>query len=121
MFRYDLGQLTSVAAAGLPGAGGGVGAAGAGRVSLAAAPNPFTASSRLSFRLAEPMTVSLAIYDVRGRAVRRLVASSGMTAGDHDVAWDGRTDRGERAATGTYYARLVAGGRSSLKEIELLR
>jgi len=95
MFRYDLAQLTDVAA------GAAAGRAAGGRIDFAAAPNPFSTGTRLSFTLSAPGPVSLSIHDVRGRRVRELLARS-LPAGDREIAWDGRTDGGGLAASGTY-------------------
>ena len=47
----------------------------------------------------------LTVFDVRGRCVREVFAGS-LVAGPHAVIWDTRTDRGRRAASGVYLARL---------------
>jgi hypothetical protein len=56
-------------------------------------PNPFNPSTVISFTLARGESVNLAIYDLRGRVVRRLVDGGALPAGSHDVAWDGRGGR----------------------------
>jgi hypothetical protein len=69
-------------------------------------PNPFNPSTTISFTLAKGEAVSLAIHDLRGRLVRRLVDSEALAAGSHDVVWDGRGDDGRSAAAGVYLYRL---------------
>jgi len=64
-------------------------------------PNPFNPQTRIEFALDRAMPVELAIYDVAGRLVTRLVHEH-LAAGEHAVTWDGRTDRGARAASGHY-------------------
>ncbi len=71
---------------------------------LRAAPNPFTHRVDLTFRLAGPGAVRLAIYDVAGRRVHTLF--EGDTAGEMRARWDGTTAAGARAAAGVYFARL---------------
>jgi len=59
--------------------------------------------------------VRLELFDVRGRRLRTLV-SGGLAAGTHTAAWDGRTERGERAAAGVYFLRLTTpAGRRNLR------
>ena len=70
---------------------------------LTAAPSPATGPVRLSFALAAPARVSLVLYDVKGRAVRRMVDGE-LPAGPHAFTWDG--------APGRYFARLKAGSRT---------
>ena len=70
---------------------------------------PAAGSMRLSYALPRAADVSLRLYDVGGRQVRVLVAGA-AEAGPHAVDWDGRDDRGTMVPSGTYFARLVAGG-----------
>jgi hypothetical protein len=69
-------------------------------------PNPFNPSTVISFTLARGESVNLAIYDLRGRVVRRLVDGGALPAGSHDVAWDGRGDDGRSVAAGVYLYSL---------------
>ena len=55
-----------------------------------------------------PMPIRIAVYDALGRHVRRLVDAV-QPAGEHGVVWDGRSDRGELVARGTYLVELVGG------------
>jgi hypothetical protein len=51
---------------------------------------------------------SLALYDVRGRRVRRLYEGPGAVLAR--TPWDGLDDSGRPAPSGIYFARLVSGG-----------
>jgi len=84
-------------------------------------PNPFNPVTLISFSLPERATVSLRVYDASGRLVRSLFESEFKTAGRHTVPWDGRDDRGKRAASGVYFYRLEVGGRSETKRMVLLK
>ena len=64
--------------------------------------------------------VRLEIYDVTGRLVSRLVDEA-MPAGRHDVAWDGRDEKGSAVASGVYFSRLSFGGESLTGRLTLLR
>ena len=70
-------------------------------------PNPFNPMTVISFSLPEAASVSLAIYDVRGRRVRLLVDET-REAGQHDVVWTGTDDLGRQLPSGTYVARIVS-------------
>ncbi len=83
----------------------------AGLMNLTVYPNPFNPRTTLSARLDTPSSVVVAVFDSRGRLVRELLRGE-LSAGTHDVAWDGRDDRGRAVATGTYLARLEATGRA---------
>ena len=84
-------------------------------------PSPLRGSG-LAVRYAMPHAgeVDLAVFDVRGRCVRRLIARRQETAGLHAVAWDGMDSAGERVAAGIYLVRLdTAEGRRSAKCVVL--
>ncbi|HLQ67713.1 MAG TPA: S8 family serine peptidase [Candidatus Limnocylindrales bacterium] len=74
-----------------------------------AAPNPMAGSGAIRFTLKARGRTRLTLYDASGRRVRVLVDAT-LDAGPHAVPWDGRNDAGARAATGVYFARLMAGG-----------
>ena len=66
-------------------------------------PNPFNATTTISFGLPEATRVNLTIFDLSGRAVVTL-ADGWREAGNHEVTFDG-----SRLASGVYLARLEAG------------
>jgi hypothetical protein len=79
-------------------------------VPLRAAPSPARGPIRLSFVLAHAEPATLDLYDVRGRAVRRL-ADGPFDAGPVVITWDGRDNDGLTVSPGRYFVRLVAGSR----------
>ncbi len=76
---------------------------------LPPAPNPFRERTRLRFALSSARRVRLAVLDVQGRRVARLLDGAQAT-GAHAVTWDGCDDRGRRLSAGVYLVRLEAGG-----------
>lgn len=62
----------------------------------------------------------LDVYDVTGRAVRRLWEGAGV-AGPQDVAWDGTDEAGAAAAPGTYFVRLSTGAEAATARVTLHR
>jgi hypothetical protein len=85
-----------------------------------AGPNPSRGSVRLQFRLGAPARVQLAVYDVSGRRVARLVDGA-QTSGTHLVSWDGRDSNGRSAAAGIYFARLESGEKTLVERMVRLR
>jgi hypothetical protein len=77
---------------------------------LRVAPSPSRAGEhRISFGVPSPVSAMLRIVDVQGRVVATLF--DGVTqAGFVDVAWNGRSSRGERVAAGVYFVRLATSG-----------
>jgi len=86
---------------------------------LLAAPNPFGESTELSFRLAAPARVSLAIFDVTGRRMRTLWDGA-APAGETRASWNGEDASGARLPAGVYLARLER-DRTTPATIRLLR
>ncbi len=79
-----------------------------GSVRLLTQPNPFVGRTSVAFTLGEATHTELAIHDLGGRLVRRLVGAR-LAAGTHRFEWDGHADGGRRAAAGVYFVRLSAG------------
>jgi hypothetical protein len=84
-------------------------------------PNPLTKQvARIRFDLPSPEQVSLVIYDIRGREVRRLV-SDGLPAGRHTTLWDGTAAAGRRAGSGVYFYHLQAGRFAAIKKATVVQ
>ncbi len=92
-------------------------------VLLQNAPNPFNASTVISFlipfRLANE-TTHLSIYNLTGQLVRVLQLDA-QQAGEHSLSWDGRDDYGRTVASGVYIYRLNVGGWAVHRRMLLLR
>jgi flagellar hook assembly protein FlgD len=72
------------------------------------------------FGLAASGPVRLAVYDVRGREVARLVDAV-LAAGDHEVEWKGENGDGARAPSGVYFVALSSDGGRIARRVVLLR
>lgn len=83
-------------------------------------PNPFNASTVISYELAAPGPVELVIYNLLGQQVRKLLQTY-QDASQHEVVWDGRNDRGEEAVSGAYLYRLQVGSQLLTGRMVLLR
>jgi hypothetical protein len=83
-------------------------------------PNPFNPTTTVSFGTTQTARVELRIYDVGGRLVKTLVDDVQL-AGHHEVAWDGRDDRGSEVASGVYFVRLVSAGQVRTHKIVLIK
>jgi len=75
----------------------------------AAAPNPFSSHTTLSFVLPAPAHVRLSIFDVAGRRVATLLDER-REMGSHQVHWNGDDASGRRAPAGAYFVQLEANG-----------
>ena len=76
-------------------------------------PNPFNPETWIPYQLSASVDVSVSIYAVDGRLVRRLDLghqSAGVYRSRSRAAyWDGRNEFGERVASGLYFYTLTAG------------
>jgi flagellar hook assembly protein FlgD len=90
------------------------------QLALGSHPNPFNPLTRVAFSLAAEGFVSLDVYDMQGRLVRRLVSEE-RAAGPHSVVWDGLDGDGRRVGSGVYVARLAADGQSAEHKMVLLK
>jgi hypothetical protein len=78
-------------------------------------PNPFNAGTVIRFSLPAATTVGLTVYDVLGHEVVTL-AQGQMTAGSHQVSWDG-----SQLASGVYIYRLTAGEQVQTRRMVYVR
>jgi len=76
-----------------------------GNVLLAPSPNPAPRGTSLSYRIAQPEFVRLAIVDATGRQVR-VLENSMMAPGTHTTVWDGNAENGTRTAPGLYFVTM---------------
>ncbi len=84
-------------------------------------PNPFNPGTKILFALPHASRVTLLVFDVTGRQVRKL-AEGKFTSGRHQVIWDGKDDNGRQVASGVYFYRLTAGsGFVATRKMILLR
>jgi hypothetical protein len=89
-------------------------------------PNPFNPSTTIRFDLPEESLVRVAVYDLLGREVERLVDEV-RPAGFHAVTWRGVAASGAGAASGVYFCRMESrpsaggGAFSAIRRMLLLR
>ena len=92
---------------------------------LANYPNPFNPETWIPYQLAESGEVTLKIYDINGKMVRRLEVgykAAGMYRSRSRAAyWDGRNGLGESLASGVYFYTLTAGEFSATRRMLILK
>lgn len=84
-------------------------------------PNPFNPTTSIRFELPLDKAISLTIFDVSGRIVKKLVDNQYLSEGAHEVTWDGTSDAGVKVASGTYLYRLTFGNFAQTKTMILLK
>lgn len=83
-------------------------------------PNPFNPSTTLRFAMPKTAEITLAIYDINGRLVRKLMQET-LNSGTYSITWDGRDSRGNIQPSGVYLCRLQSGSYSKTQRLILMK
>ena len=83
-------------------------------------PNPFNPRTTVAFTLARPGHARVMVVDIAGRLVATLM-NERLAAGNHNVAWDGRSDEGRAAPSGVYFLTVQSGQASGSAKMMLIR
>ncbi len=83
-------------------------------------PNPFNPSTVIKYGLPKDGDVEIAIYNVTGQRVRLLVSTE-MKAGMHEVSWDGRNDAGHSLPSGIYFYRMRTSSFNEVKKLIMIK
>ena len=83
-------------------------------------PNPFNAETRISYHLKESAHVSLSVFALNGKRVRRLYHGSAH-AGLHQHVWDSRDDAGNPVSSGIYYYQISTNKFKETKRLVLIK
>lgn len=84
------------------------------------APNPLGPNSIISLNLAAEANVRIEIYNVTGQRVSTLWVGR-LSAGHHEVSWDGWTEMGTEAASSIYYLRATVGSKELIRKALFVR
>jgi hypothetical protein len=68
-------------------------------------PNPFNPTTAIRFSLKEAGLVKLNVYNLKGQLIKSLVKSD-MSAGNHQILWNGEDERGSSVSSGIYLYRM---------------
>lgn len=93
---------------------------GAESIRLSAYPNPFNPDTTIRVSLAQAGAYRLVIYDIRGRKLR-VLRDGFLSAGEHNIVFDGRDDDGRILSTGTYVLQVRHRGGVSIAKITLIK
>jgi hypothetical protein len=79
-------------------------------------PNPFRSATTIAFTMPHEGPADLAIYDVNGREVAKLLDGSKLPAGPHAIRFDGA-----KLSAGAYWYRLKTDDRDEKKRMTIVR
>lgn len=82
-------------------------------------PNPFNLQTTIPFTLKHPNKITLMIYDITGKEVKRLIDNQFFYAGLHEIQWNGKTEEGGDAASG-YFIYQISTNTQSISQKMLL-
>jgi len=85
-------------------------------------PSPFKSSMEIKFGIAQvaPLDVSLDVFDVTGRRVKRLVREA-LAGGRYAVTWSADDGSGNRVAAGVYFVRFSTPVITETRKVLVLR
>lgn len=83
-------------------------------------PNPFQATTALSFHLTQAAEIEVTVFNYAGQKIKTL-ARSYHTAGAHRVQWEGKDEVGMAVASGLYFCKLSSGNAVTMQRMLLLK
>ncbi len=82
-------------------------------------PNPFNPETTIEFSLSASGPYRLQIFNLQGQLIKSY--SDTRSPGRYKIIWRGRDESGKRVSSGIYLYRLICGGRSETRKMNLLR
>ena len=83
-------------------------------------PNPFNASTAITFDVPRPSNVQLDIINILGENVTTLLEGA-LSRGQHEVVWEGKDGFGNAQPSGVYFYRLTVGTLVQTRKMVLLK
>ena len=83
-------------------------------------PNPFNPTTMINFSLPNTDRVELSVFNILGEKVRTLIDGE-ITAGSHQVVWDGRNYNGTMMSSGHYFYVLSTANAKLTRRMTLLK
>jgi hypothetical protein len=83
-------------------------------------PNPFNPTTTISFTNPTAGVVNLSVYNIRGQRVKTLT-NEFMPVGQKEIVWNGVDSNNRSVASGVYFYRLEANGRTEVRRMVLMK
>jgi hypothetical protein len=83
-------------------------------------PNPFNPNTIISFSIDQPARTTVTIFNILGQKVATPL-NEYLSSGKYSVTWNGRSNTGERIASGVYFYVIQSGDNFASKKMLLLR
>jgi hypothetical protein len=108
-----------------------------GAVASFVSPNPFSAKTQISVRIPESAAVSgaasssasaqsfqtdvsVTVYDVAGRPVKKIYSGSAFS-GVRTFDWNGTNESDDKVPSGVYFVKTIAGSTSEVRKVVVVR
>mgnify|MGYP006277685171 CR=1 FL=1 len=83
-------------------------------------PNPFNPITTIAFELPEASHVTVTVYNLLGQQVKTLLDAH-LSAGSHQVEWNGLDETGRPVSSGVYFYRFSADDFSETRKMLLMK
>ena len=83
-------------------------------------PNPFNPSTNIRYDLPEATNVTISIYDMMGREIKKLI-NTNQNSGYKSVIWNGTNDNGEIVSVGMYFYSIKTNTFNQTRKMILLK
>ncbi len=84
-------------------------------------PNPFNPVTNIQFSMCSKGSISLSIYDQKGKMIESLLSNKSYEPGVYTAIWDGTDHSGRNAPSGIYYYQISSGIAKYTKKMVVLR
>jgi hypothetical protein len=84
-------------------------------------PNPFNTATTIRYFLDNAADVTIKIYNIQGKLIRVLLNKKSISAGFHNVTWNGKNERGMRVSSGIFFYQMNINKSSETKKMLLLK
>jgi len=84
-------------------------------------PNPFNNNTVIEYDIPVNTEVSLKIFDLQGRLVKKLVNNLTTSPGKYIVVWNGTNDRNREVPSGLYFFQINSNEYSDVKKLLLIK
>ena len=84
-------------------------------------PNPFIQSTTIMLNLLKEQDITLELYDVNGRIIKRFLENKYLPSGKHEFTWIGDNTEGIRVTPGVYFVRIQSKNIDRAARVVLIR
>jgi hypothetical protein len=82
-------------------------------------PNPFHQETVIRLETTAPKTISVSIFDISGRLVRKITPGETVSR-ERAIVWDGKDEQGFSVSSGIYFCRIIRFGQNEITTGKML-